>query len=40
MYIGYMMLYHRIQTGEKPFACRDCDKKFNVAIRALSNSHW
>ena len=31
---------HRIQFSEKQFACRDCDKKFNVAICALSNSHW
>ena len=31
---------HRIQFSEEQFACRDCDKKFNVAICALSNSHW
>ena len=30
----------RIQLSEEQFACRDCDKKFNVAICALSNSHW
>ena len=31
---------HRIQFSEKQFACRDCDKKFNIAIYVLSNSHW
>ena len=30
---------HRIQFSEKQFDCRDYDKKFNVAICALSNSH-
>ena len=32
--------YPIIEFSEKQFACRDCYKKYKVAICELSNSHW
>jgi dolichol kinase len=32
----YPPLSHRIQTGEKPYKCEECDKQFNVRSRPIA----